>query len=156
VSYDSRPETIEHIEAVRSLADLFIRKLRRRAEGHDASKLEDPELSMFNEYTPRLRALTYGSEEYKRCLEEMGEALRHHYDHNRHHPEHFEAGVRDMTLVDLVEMFLDWAAAARRHGDGDLSESIEINADRFGLSADLQAILTNTVPLVEEGPTSAP
>jgi hypothetical protein len=156
VSYDSRPETIEHIEAVKSLADLFIRKLRRRAEEHDASKLEDPELSMFNECTPKLRALTYGSEEYKRCLEEMGEALRHHYDHNRHHPEHFEAGVRDMTLVDLVEMFLDWAAAARRHDDGDLSESIKINADRFGLSADLQAILTNTIPLMEEGSTSAP
>ena len=156
MAYDSRPRTIEHIEAVRSLADLFIRKLRRRADEHDASKLEDPELSMFNEYTPRLRELTYGSEEYKQCLREMGEALQHHYERNRHHPEHFSDGVRGMNLVDLVEMFLDWTAAARRHADGDLSESIEINAERFGLSADLQAILANTVPVVEEASTSEP
>jgi len=36
--------------------------------------------------------LTYGSSEYKDCLTEMlGEALGHHYEHNRHHPEFFAA-----------------------------------------------------------------
>ena len=32
------------------------------------------------------------------------DALQHHYQKNRHHPEAFERGVDGMTLVDLVEM----------------------------------------------------
>jgi len=35
--------------------------------------------------------MTYGSDEYKECLKQMGVALRHHYLHNRHHPEFWES-----------------------------------------------------------------
>jgi hypothetical protein len=65
---------------------------------HDLSKTQDPELAVFNEYTPKLKDSTYGSDEYKGYLAAMGEGLRHHYAANRHHPEHFTDGVDGMTL----------------------------------------------------------
>jgi hypothetical protein len=63
---------------------------------------------------------------------------------NRHHPEHFENGIRGMNLIDLIEMFCDWYAATQRHNDGDIIMSIEINQKRFEYSDDIKAILKNT------------
>jgi hypothetical protein len=87
---DSRPDTYEHIGEVRGLVLGAAADLMRRAHIHDASKLVEPEVSVFDEVSPRLRKLTYGSDEYKASLAEMGEALAHHYAENRHHPEHGE------------------------------------------------------------------
>lgn len=142
--FDSRPETWEHIHHVRLRLHGVIMVLLDRAAGHDLSKLRDPELSMFNEYTPRLRELEYGSDEYKRCLEDMGAALREHYANNSHHPEFYADGIRGMTLIDLTEMLCDWAAAVMRVADGDLAASIEKNQERFGYSDELRLILENT------------
>lgn len=144
-------ETMRHIEKVRFFLNRFIRALLSRGEEHDQSKLEPPEVALFTEYTPKLAASTYESEEYKGLLKALSVALDHHYAHNRHHPEfHKDGGVGGMNLVDLVEMFCDWKAATMRHQSGDLRKSIEINARRFGLSAQLVRILENTVDLVEE------
>jgi hypothetical protein len=77
--YDSRPDTYEHIAEVRGRLLNVAVMLIRRAHDHDASKLAEPELSVFNEYTPKLKDSTYGSDEYKSFLEGMGEGLRHHY-----------------------------------------------------------------------------
>lgn len=97
------------------------------------------------EYTPKLKASTYGSDEYKGFLEGMGEGLRHHYEANRHHPEHFPNGVNDMTLVDLMEMLADWKAATERHADGDVARSLRVQKERFGISDQLAQVLHNTV-----------
>jgi hypothetical protein len=53
--YDSRPETLAHIERVAELLAWVGLDLCQRGENHDASKLVDPELDTFNEYTPKLR-----------------------------------------------------------------------------------------------------
>lgn len=143
--YDSRPDTIKHIRDVQLEVRRVVLDLLRRAFEHDASKLEEPELSVFNEYTPKLRDSTYGSDEYKRFLKGMGEGLEHHYACNSHHPEHYEDGIRGMSLLDLIEMICDWQAATRRHADGDIFRSIEQNQERFGYSDELKAILLNTV-----------
>ena len=143
--YDSAVDTLAHIKAVQGLMNQIILELQTRLRQHDSSKLESPEKGMFDEYTPKLRALTYGSDEYKQCLREMGKALEHHYQINRHHPEHFENGVNDMTLIDLLEMLVDWKAATKRHADGDIIKSLAINKKRFGLSEQLMKILENTV-----------
>jgi hypothetical protein len=145
VSYDSRPETYEHIGVVREYLTVVVTELLVRAVDHDASKLEEPELEMYNEFTPRLKDSTYGSDEYKGFLKEMGSALQHHYRENRHHPEHHENGIKGMNLIDLVEMVCDWVAASERHADGDPHRSIDINQQRFGYSDDVKSILHNTV-----------
>jgi hypothetical protein len=51
--------------------------------------------------------------------------------------------------VDLVEMLMDWWAATKRHADGDIMESIEINQKRFGYSDELKSIFINTVKELE-------
>ncbi|MGI5161417.1 DUF5662 family protein [Microbispora sp. CA-102843] len=143
-AYDSRADTLKHSLRVGALMGMAISELVDRSVRHDLSKTEPPELGIFNEFTPKLKTSTYGSEEYKGFLEALGEGLQHHYAHNRHHPEHFPNGVNDMTLVDLVEMLADWKAATERHADGDLERSLEIQRDRFGMSDQLAAILRNT------------
>lgn len=62
-AYDSRPETIAHIERVAELLGQVEALLAQRGEEHDASKLVDLELATFNEYTPKLKTSTYGSDE---------------------------------------------------------------------------------------------
>lgn len=90
MSYDSTKDTQEHIENVRSYLQDIIENLWARQIDHDASKLQSPEKEMFDEFTPKLKALTYGSNEYKACLKDMGQALKHHYEANSHHPEHYK------------------------------------------------------------------
>lgn len=139
-------QTLEHIQHVRNLINIAVVELLHRGVIHDRSKLSGVELQAFTEFTPKLKASTYGSDEYKGFLAAMKPALDNHYANNRHHPEHFgEAGVDGMNLIDALEMIIDWKAATMRHADGDIQRSIEIGAERFKLSPQLVNILKNTV-----------
>ena len=142
---DQRSETLAHIKQVASFINKIVLNLNIRAFDHDQSKLESPEREIFDEYTPRLRDTTYGSDKYNGYLKEMKVALDHHYKQNRHHPEHHENGVKDMNLIDLIEMLCDWKAATMRHADGDIMKSIEHNQKRFGYSNELASIFKNTI-----------
>lgn len=145
LAYDSRPDTFRHSLRVGELMAQTIAELADRSVKHDLSKTEPPEVEVFDEYTPKLKHSTYGSDEYQSFLAGMGEGLAHHYAHNRHHPEHFgENGINGMTLVDLIEMLADWKAATERHDNGSLFRSLTIQAERFGISDQLGQILANT------------
>lgn len=141
---NSMVETLRHIRTVQAYLGDVIRKLLDRADRHDQSKLESPEAEVFEEYTAKLATVTYGGAEYEGFRKAMGPALAHHYAKNRHHPEHFKNGINDMTLLDLVEMLVDWKAASQRHNDGNIRKSIEVNAVRFGISPQLTRILENS------------
>lgn len=143
--YDCTADVIEHQENVRKFLRQIITELVERQIHHDDSKLREPEKSMYDKYTPMLKRLTYGSDEYKQCLKEMGVALQHHYENNRHHPEGWERGVADMSLIDIIEMLADWKAATLRHANGSIQNSLEINKDRFQISDQLSEILSNTI-----------
>lgn len=143
-NYDSTADTLAHIRRVNELLGGCVLMLLQRARDHDASKLVEPEKSTFDAMTPRLKALTYGGGEYKACLDEMQVALKHHYAKNRHHPEHHENGMQDMTLIDLLEMLMDWKAATERHDDGNIGKSIIHNADRFNFGPEMRQVLLNT------------
>jgi len=136
---------MRHVAEVAQRLHFIAAHLEEAGIRHDGSKLREPEKSCFDEYTPLLETTTYGSDEYKKYLREMDWALQHHYANNRHHPEHFGNGIRGMNLVDLVEMFCDWLAAADRHLDGNIRKSIDLNQKRFGYGDDLKSILHNTV-----------
>lgn len=143
--YDSSLDTFNHIRDVQELLALFASELFVRGINHDDSKLHEPEKPLFDEYTPKLKTCTYGSDEYKQYLAELKVALDHHYSENSHHPEHYEAGINDMDLLDIVEMLCDWKAATKRHDDGDILKSLEINAKRFGIDKQLKQVLFNTI-----------
>lgn len=151
VKHDSKVGTLEHKQKVSEVLNLMIVDILSRAVNHDNSKLSDAEKPYFDEYEPKLKTVTYGSDEYKRYLSELKPALDHHYEENRHHPEHFgEKGIRGMNLIDIVEMFGDWYASSKRHADGNIVKSIEMNKSRFGYSDDIECILKNTVDFIDE------
>lgn len=142
-------ETQRHIDKVRKYLRVIAVELLKRGEAHDASKMSDEERPIFAKYTSQLKDLTYGSDEYKRCIEEMKVALQHHYAKSRHHPEHFSQGINGMNLIDLVEMFIDWFCSSQRHRDGNIIKSIKINKERFHMSDQLTDILQNTADMLD-------
>lgn len=144
MKYDSTKDTLLHIKRVSELLSLAAIELLTRGQEHDQTKLGSPEKELFDEYTPKLKDSTYGSDEYKANLKGLEPALKHHYLNNSHHPEHYENGINGMDLFDLVEMFFDWKAAGERHADGNMEKSIEINKDRFKMSDQLVDIFRNT------------
>ena len=147
---ECRVETQKHIEKVRKYIRFFTDKLTTRGELHDASKLETPEVELFAEHTENLSKINYGSDEYKKELEELAPALEHHYAVNRHHPQYHRDGINGMNLLDIIEMLCDWKASSERQKNGNLLKSIEINAERFGIDKQLMQILVNTAQLLEE------
>ena len=147
---ECRVETQKHIEKVRKYIRFFTDRLTTRGVNHDAAKLESPEIEIFAEHTDALKETTYGSTEYKKHLEAMKPALDHHYATYRHHPEHFQNGINDMNLIDLIEMLADWKAASERQLNGNLLTSIEQNAVRFNIDNQLKQILLNTAKSLDE------
>ncbi len=147
---ECRVETQRHIDRVRKYIRFFTDKLTTRGELHDASKLDSPEVELFAEHTDKLSQIEYNSEEYKKELEALQPALDHHYAVNKHHPQHWQNGIDDMSLLDLIEMIADWKASSERQKAGNILKSIEINAKRFNMSEQLAKILINTAKIMEE------
>lgn len=144
-NYDSSTDTLLHIKRVSELLTEACKELIDRANNHDNSKLKEPEKGLFDEYTPQLAGVTYGSPEYQKFLDGLKPALDHHYAKNNHHPQHYSNGINGMNLFDLLEMFFDWKAASERHGDGNITKSIDINKKRFEMSDQLADVFSNTV-----------
>jgi len=144
MKYDSTADTLRHIKRIGVLLHEMILELLNRIAHHDSSKLRIPEKEIFDKYTPKLKNSIYGSEEYKQFLKEMKKALDNHYALNSHHPEHYQEGINDMDLIDLLEMLCDWKAASERHANGDIYESIKIGKKTFNISDQLEQIFVNT------------
>jgi hypothetical protein len=142
--YDSRADILAHILAVRDRLDVFATALARRGSAHDASKFSDAEKPAFDEITPLLSGVTYGSPEYQALEERVRPALEHHYQHNSHHPEYYgNLGIAGMDLFDVVEMVCDWIASVAGRSGGGLN--LDFNVRRFGIDGQLASILANTL-----------
>lgn len=142
--YDSTVDARLHIEIIHRVIRKIIKELSYRDLHHDASKFKEPELSTYNKYVPLLKETPFGSEEYVKLRDKMyNDGLKHHFENNRHHPEHFNNGIKDMTLVDVVEMFCDWYSASQRSDTG-FEEGLEFNKDKFKMSDELYQIFKNT------------
>jgi hypothetical protein len=142
VVYDSRVDTLDHVQLVRNYVSMFIVEMLKRSERHDASKFTEAEKPTLDAVLPLLKKIAYGSPEYAALKERAKPALDHHYKHNSHHPEHYgEEGIAGMDLFDLVEMICDWLAWARKPGNVKL----DYNVDQFGIEPQLKAILINTL-----------
>lgn len=115
--YDSTEDTQAHIDRVNCLLMGCCDELYRRGTVHDASKLVEPEKSGFDSCVPKLKNLTYGSDEYRAALREIKPTLEHHYANNSHHPEFFPKleGMAELLPVAAhlrSENFLTHAMAA--------------------------------------------
>lgn len=156
---NSENETRKHITLVSNYLSLFAIELLNRARDHDKSKLEEPEKSIFEQFTPLLENCTFGSPEYKSFLERMKPAIDHHHSVNKHHPEfnvingyHYQTlndPIKSMDLIDVVEMICDWLAASKRHTDGCIGKSITICTEKYHLDHQLEMLLRNTAAIIE-------
>jgi hypothetical protein len=149
---EARAETLIHIREVQRNINKIMRELSRRADHHDDSKLETPEVEYFDDATERLKNLEYGTPEYFENLKntDLAPALEHHYCNNRHHPQHFKDGIADMNLIDIIEMYCDWYASTKRNKNGNIRKSIEANGKRFGISKQLIRIFENTIEVFDK------
>lgn len=145
MAHDSTHDTIAHINKVQVLIAEFQFALDTRAAVHDASKLQEPEKSGYDQLTADLKDIVYGTDEYRAALAAAKPVIDHHYAHNSHHPEHYTNGIADMSLLDIVEMLCDWKAASGRTKQGSIAASLAYNKARFGLSDQLAAIFENTI-----------
>ena len=133
-----------HISRVRRHINTFIQLLIRRAENHDKSKLEEPELSWWKEMDKEPR-YPYGSEEYKQKIKRWNKVFKHHYQYNRHHPEHYEYGVSEMTLIDIVEMMCDWLGYKDTTTVTEALKVCDEQMARYDISEELRQIILNTL-----------
>lgn len=136
-------DTLNHIAQVAQHLNHCAVNLLDRATFHDASKLKEPELSGYAGLADALKGLEYGTPEYRAAFAPFKEIIKHHYEHNSHHPEHYQNGVEGMSLFDVVEMLCDWKAASER-GGSDFNQSMHVSTQRFGIDHQLQRILLNT------------
>ena len=90
---DSQRDTKEHIKKVRDNLFIIRHRLERRANIHDASKLEEPELSGYEGLSQALKGLTYGTPEHRAAFAPYKEIIQHHYANNSHHPEYWPNGI---------------------------------------------------------------
>lgn len=133
-----------HISRVRRHINTFIQLLIRRAEKHDKSKLEEPELSWWKEMDKEPR-YPYGSKEYEQKLKRWNKVFKHHYQYNRHHPEHYEYGVSEMTLIDIVEMMCDWLGYKDTTTVTEALKVCDEQMARYDISEELRQIIFNTL-----------
>jgi hypothetical protein len=142
-------ECREHQELVKKLIYAVCDELETRGAEHDQDKLETPEIyEVYEDVFDELDDCEYGSPEYKKIFKrpDVAEAKEMHVTENRHHPEFFKDGVKDMNLVDLVEMVCDWCAANQRSVDPSyLEESLEINCKNLGITGLAKNWLKNTI-----------
>lgn len=134
----------EHISRVRNHIETFVQLLMVRALNHDKTKLEEPELSLWKAMDKEPR-YPYGSDEYKDKVKRYEPVFSHHYKYNRHHPEHYEFGVCEMTLVDLVEMLSDWLGYKDYMTITEAVTVCDQQMERYNMSEELRQILFNTL-----------
>lgn len=103
-------------------------ELRKRAIIHDNSKILNKD---------EFRALT-GIINDKSCLKDSSsklssfkqDAIELHWQHNEHHPEHFE-NVEDMPRLARMEMVCDWAARSIQYNTNLLEFLEKRQEERF-------------------------
>lgn len=143
----------KHIARVRELLGSFAIEMIKRGDRHDASKFTPEELEplqRLQDLIDREGQAQFGTDEYKRRTDMLGNMIIYHRQRNSHHPEHYEFevggeymhGINGMDLFDLVEMFYDWKAASERGESSTMN--LAAACDKYKIDGPLRAILFNT------------
>lgn len=102
---------LSHKRRVVQWMSVFIQELKHRADTHDDSKLEEPEISGWRKMDDEPR-YPYGTKEYEDKVKRYHWLMELHWRRNRHHPEYWQIWQyrRDRDLIDYIEMLVDWLA----------------------------------------------
>lgn len=137
-------DILKHKEKVRRRLLFLSEELKKRAECHDDSKLKDPEIKYLIEMDKEPK-YEYNTPEYFNKMKRWQKFFNHHYDNNRHHPDHFRNGILDMTLTDICEYLVDIISYYDEMHVHDAMDTVEKQQGRFGLDNQLSQILVNTL-----------
>lgn len=103
---------------------------------HDRDKFHSVQIKAAMKANHLLKGLKFGTPEYKKVMNSVGFSVKYHQSRNSHHPEHY-GSYGCMSLLDLIEMFLDWQAATNAYKnrmEGKMNEVLSIQKERYGLS----------------------
>jgi len=137
-------DVLTHKRQVAQLLQRMANELLERAIVHDDSKFSVEEFDAYARAYPLFQVVPYQSAEYQALLHSIQPAIQHHYQSNRHHPEHFTDGITGMNLLDMIEMVCDWYVASHKAGRVP-DDGVTRNQERFHIGEQLFAILKNTV-----------
>lgn len=140
---DSTAEVMRHSRMVNKYIKMLAHALIHNAEGHDLDKVEPRVKSIWDKFSPHLKAV-FGSLEYQQRKAELKPVLDDHYARTTHHPEHFENGVSGMNLMQLAEYLADNWERCQTLGDGDLRHSLEVNREPHRIDNQTMQILLHT------------
>jgi Family of unknown function (DUF5662) len=137
-------DLIDHKQRVAGYMQIVANELFRRAAIHDNSKFLPEEFEIYEQVFPELQKHAFGSAQMKAAYEQLGPALEHHFQVNRHHPEYFEHGIDDMNLIDILEMVCDWCAASARSQTG-IQKGLLLNKQKFKIDDRVFGMIERTV-----------
>jgi hypothetical protein len=123
---------LRHQALVKNYLLQVARKLEERANLHDLSKFQLDEFEGMAKINQIAREMRLDSPEYKASIQ--SEAVKLHWSRNSHHPEYYHDGIKDMSLLDLIEMVIDWRAASEVYRRTSLGESLQIQKERFKMT----------------------
>ena len=129
-----------HVSSIRTNLAKIASALICRASVHDDSKLSKEQLDRYIARHQEIHHLQYGSPERDEVEAKYEYLIEAHHNEYRHHPEHFEHGIDDMNLVDVIEMLCDWAAAG-----ADIEQSLKLNQKKYCISPQLMTLIENTI-----------
>ena len=116
-----------------------------RAIKHDIDKLKEENFEVFYLAQKNFANVKFCSDGHKKAMESLKPAIDEHYKVAEHHPQHHENGVNGMTLIDMLEMLVDWKSANVAYcNGGTFIESMKSNKERFNIDDQLFSVLVNT------------
>lgn len=137
-------QLVDHREDVQSLLNSLAHQLIERGRIHDKSKFSDPELEGFSKNIDMVKDIKYGTEEHINNKRKLQSVIDTHHKNNQHHPEHWNRGIEDMSILDILEMMVDWKCASKKYKHGNFKDSLEVNSKLYGISDQLKSVMENT------------
>jgi hypothetical protein len=144
-SFEVLTDTIRHISEVQENLQKIINELSIRGIAHDRTKFKPIEFDAFVSTRPKFKKANYGTPEYQECIELIKPSIEHHYKNNRHHTAFHNNGIKDMTLLDILEMLADWKAASRRSPNLTFKDSLPTAFKKYKIKEELQNLILNTL-----------
>ena len=137
-----------HIMTVQSRMRAIARRILNRADSHDLSKFAPDELGGMIEIDAIAEESGLNSPQYMEAIK--GPAIGLHRSRHSHHPEFHSDGIKDMSLLDLIEMVCDWKAANQVRGHPEGRQSVNMMIRRLELKDEYRFVVLLVADMVDE------
>ncbi len=138
---------VRHQKHLEANIEKLIGELSYRAKMHDQSKLSKDEFSGFVNIHNVARNNPIGSPEYEASMR-TATCIQRHFTKNSHHPE-YHSSVEDMGWLDIIEMVLDWKAAADTYGMVTVRDSLDYQFNRHKFTSEQKWLINQVLNWID-------